>query len=188
MVHRKNISIVLAVLTVVWSVGCASRPEEAIKQAQKAMDEAKEVQASDFAPGDWKSAQEAWDEAQAALAKQSYGEASGHLIQAKSRFEKARNIAKANREDVKREVGTLQSAVNRRFEAVKDVFGSGKIKGKALKDLEGAYQETQKSVEKLNTDMLNDRLTDAKKEADTAMLKLNELQKQVAAVNRKLVF
>ena len=127
MASLRQLSILLAVLGSGWFLGCASRPEEAIREAQQAMDEARAVQAPNFAPGDWKSAQDAWDAAQAALAKQSYGQASSHLMQAKSRFEKARNIARAKRDDVKKEVGTLQSAVNKRFSAAKDLFASGKI-------------------------------------------------------------
>jgi hypothetical protein len=185
---QKRYPVILAVLALGWFVGCASRPEEAIKQAQKAMDEAAAVQASQFAPGDWKSAQDAWDEAQKALSSQRYGEASGHLMQAKSRFEKARNVARSKRDVMKNEVGTLQGAVNRRFEAVKEVFGSGKIRGKALKELDASYQDLQKSVEEMNTDMLNERFLEAKKKAEGVVLQLNELQKKVAVVDKKLIF
>ncbi len=177
-----------AVLTTGWFLGCASRPEEAIKQAQKAMDEAKQEQAADFAPGDWKSAQAAWDEAQAALAKQSHGDAATHLVQAKNRFERARNIARAKRDDVRKDAGVLQSAVNQRFAAAKELFGSGRIKGKALNALKEPYQETEAVVEKVNGDMLNDRLLEAQTGAKAAMQKLDELQKKMASLDKKLAF
>ncbi len=184
----RRCAAIWVVLTTGCFLGCASRPEEAIKQAQKAMDEARQEQAADFAPGDWKSAQEAWDEAQAALGQQSYSDAKGHLARAKSRFEKARNIARAKREGVRNDIGALQSAVNQRFAAAKELFGSGRIKGKALNALKEPYRETEAAVERVNTEMLNDRLLQAQSEAKVAMQKLNDLQKKLAAVDKRLGF
>ena len=67
--------------------GCGSRPDEQLALAQKAMDQAKEQRAAEFAPSEWRNAEDAWQKAQALLASESYGEAGTLFLRAKSRYE-----------------------------------------------------------------------------------------------------
>lgn len=170
---------------VVSSLSCASRPDEAIKLAQTAMEEAKQEEASDFAPGDWKSAQKAWDDAQTALAKQRYSEAATLLTTSKSRFEKARTIAKAKREDVRKEVSVMQNAVNMRFSALKNGITVSKLSGKSMKDLNDSCQDVEAAIDKFNAEVLNDKLIQARPSGQAALHKLNEVEKKLASLTKR---
>ena len=106
-------SALLTVLFVVTSgSACSSRPDEQIKVAEKAMEQAKEQRAEEFAQSDWANAQQVWEQAQSQLKNERYGEAGTLLLRAKSRFEKARDIAKAKRDAVLKEAQELQKAVD----------------------------------------------------------------------------
>ncbi len=77
----------LALLTVLFVVtsgsACSSRPDEQIKVAEKAMEQAKEQRAEEFAQSDWANAQQVWEQAQSQLKNQRYGEAGTLLLRSK---------------------------------------------------------------------------------------------------------
>ncbi len=168
-----------ALLLVLSTLSCASRPDEALKLAQAAMEQARQEQAADFAPSDWKSAQKAWDDAQAALAKQRYSEAAALLTTCKSRFEKAKTISKAKRDDARNEVSVLQNAVNTRFNVLKDSLGKSRLSGKALKELTQSCQDLEVAVGKFNSEVLADQLIQAKSSGQAAIARLAEIEKKL---------
>jgi superfamily I DNA and RNA helicase len=175
---------VLGMLLVVSSLGCASRPDEALKLAQTAMEQAKQEQAADFAPSDWKSAQKAWDDAQAALARQRNSEAAALLTTCKIRFEKARAISKAKRDDVRKEVSLMQSTVNTRFSALKDSVSKSRLTGKAQKDLTQSCQDVETAIDKFNTEVLSDQLIQARTSGQVALGKLNEAERKLIQLTK----
>jgi len=170
------------------SLSCASRPDEAIKLAQTAMQEAQQEQASDFAPGDWKSAQKAWDDAQTALTKQRYGEAATLLATSKSRFEKARTIAKAKREEVRKNVSTMQNTVNTRLNVLKNNISKSKLSGKSLRDLNDSCREVEAAIDRFNTEVLDDKLIQARSSGQVALQKLNEVEKKLAPSTKSPIY
>ncbi|HYK87863.1 MAG TPA: hypothetical protein VE398_03790 [Acidobacteriota bacterium] len=173
-----------ATLPIISMLGCASRPDEALKLAQTAMEEAKQEQAADFATADWKSAQKAWDDAQAALARQSYSEAAALLTTCRSRFEKARNISKAKRGDVRKEISLMQSTVNARFSVLKDHISKFKLSGKTQKELSQSCQDVETAIDKFNSEALNDQLIQAKSSGQAALEKLNQVEKRVGSLTK----
>jgi hypothetical protein len=172
-------SALLVVLLIASCLGCASRPDEALKAAQTAMENAEHEHAADFAPGDWKSAQEVWTEAQAALAAQRYSEAAALLATSKSRFEKAGTIAKAKRDDVRQEVTLVQHTANTRLGALKQTVDAKRLSGRAQRDLAQALKDAEESIEKLNTEVLNDQLLMARTSGQTALERLNDVEKKL---------
>lgn len=179
---------VFALLLVVSSLGCASRPDEALKLAQTAMEQARQEQAADFAPRDWKSAQKAWDDAQAALAKQRHSEAAALLTTCKSRFEKARTISKAKRDEVRKEVSLMQNTVNSRFSALKDGVSKSRLSGKVQKDLTQSCQDVGAAIDRFNTEVLNDQLIQARSSGPVALGKLNEVEKKLIHLTKGKAF
>jgi len=180
MKHLQGFPAALSALLLVLScLSCASRPDEALKLAQAALEQAKQEQAADFAPSDWKSAQEAWDDAQAALAKERYSEAAALLTTCKSRFEKARTISKAKRDDVRREVGLMQNAVNMRFNVLKNNLSKSRLSGKALKELTQSFQDLEVAVDKFNSEVLADQLIQAKSSGQAVLTRLAEVEKKL---------
>jgi hypothetical protein len=160
-------------------MSCASRPDEALKLAQTAMEQARQEEAADFAPGDWKSAQKAWDDAQTALARQRYSEAERLLTTCRSRFEKARGISRAKRDDARKEIVLIQNNVNTRLGVLKQNISRSRLSGKAQKDIAQSCQEVEAAVDKLNTEVLNDQLIKARASGQAALGKLNEVEKKL---------
>jgi hypothetical protein len=173
-----------ALLLILCCVSCASRPDEALKQAQAAMEEARQEEAADFAPGDWKSAQKAWDDAQTALTRGRYSEAAALLTTSRSRFEKARTISKAKRDDVRKEVLLVQNTVNTRFSVLKQNISTTRLSGKAQKDLAQCCQEVESSIDKLNSEVLNDHLIQARTLGQAALGKLNEAETKLHSLTK----
>ncbi len=171
-------------LFVVSMLGCASRPDEALKLAQDAMDAAKQESAADFAAADWKSAEKAWNDAQTALSSQRYTEAATLLTTARSRFEKARTIAKAKRDVVSQEVSMVQNTVNTRLSALKNRFEASKVTGKPKKELGDSLGDLELAVDKFNSEVLNGKLIEARASGQTALQKLNELEKSLSPGSR----
>src|SRR5262245_39344683 len=95
--------------------GCSGRPDEQIQLAQKALNQAKEQHAAEFAPSEWKAAEQSWQEAQEVLGRERFSEATSLLIKAKARYEKARDVAKSKRGVVLKEVKGQQSAIDIRY-------------------------------------------------------------------------
>ncbi len=174
-----------ALLLVVSSLSCASRPEEQLKVAQTAMEQAMQEEATDFAPSDWKSAQKAWDGAQAALANQRYSEAATLLTTCRSRFEKAQTISKAKRDDVRKEVRLTQNAVNTNFSALKERISKSRLSGKAQKDFTPSLQDLEAAIEKLDSEVLADHVAQARSSGQAALVKLAEVEKKLDSLTKR---
>ena len=174
-----------ALLPVVFCLSCASRPDEAIKLAQTAMDEAKQVQASDLAPGDWKVAQKAWDDAQEALSKQQYPRAASLLATAKSRFGKAQAIAKANGEAVGKEVNALQNTVNKRLTSLRSSLATTRASSRTMADLKQICQEAESASSKFNDEVLGGQLIKARASGQAALQKLQAAEKLLLSASKR---
>jgi hypothetical protein len=172
----------------VFFFGCNSRPDEALKLAQQAMEQARQEQAGEFASGDWKSAEKAWNDAQTALKNQRYGEAAALLTTSKSRFEKAGTIAKAKREEVRKEDMAMQNAANRRLSVLRDELNSIRVSPRAKSDLVNAFRDVESIVDKLNTEMLNEQLVQARSSGQNALRKLTEVEQKVASVTKTPIY
>ncbi len=163
------IAIVLCLSLALACFGCAGRPEEQLQQAQKALDLAKEEHAEEFAPAEWKNAQEAWDQAQTALTQGQYSSAYTTLVRAKSRLERAHTIAKGRRDIVRQEVEQMQAMLQERYTTLKtDVAASKRISGPIRKKLEASYEGINQVIEKLRSQINQGDYTPAKKTAESA--------------------
>jgi len=175
----------LALLTVLLLVAsgsaCSSRPDEQMKLAEKAMEQAKEQRAEEFAQSDWANAQQVWEQAQSQLKNQRYGEAGTLLLRAKSRFEKARDIAKAKRDAVLKEAQELQKAVDLRYKALKtDVEGNvAKLSPARKKSLEDSFKDIDKGIEKVQADIKAGEYSRARTTGQTAIRRVFEAEKEL---------
>ncbi len=176
--HRFLIEFgVLLLILSTW--GCASRPDEDLKAAQAALDEAKAQQSEEFAQADWKSAMEAWDAAQAALAKSSYGDAKAQLMKAKGRFDKAGAIAKAKRDTILQEVVALQTTLTNRYNSYKGTLERVSLTGSAKKDIDQITANLDASLGKLNSEINAGQATEARATGQEALKVLNDLEKKL---------
>jgi|WetSurSiteA1Bulk_404760.scaffolds.fasta_scaffold08680_3 hypothetical protein len=115
---RFYVSLSLLILLALY--GCGGSSEVEMKQAQRAMDKAKDLHADDLAPTDFQQAQKAWDHAQAAEKEGKTGTAKVLFTSAKIFFGKAADIAKAKRDAMIRELDAMQLTIGRNFDQVKN--------------------------------------------------------------------
>jgi hypothetical protein len=177
--------ILLVLILSICSVGCASKPTEQLQLAQKAMEQAKEQHAEEFAAADWKTAQQAWEDAQSLIAKQSYGEAASLLLRAKSRFEKARDIAKAKRDDLRREVENNRKTINVRYEGLKSSMAAAKFPPAARKSLGESCGEIDKAIQKLQKEFDQGEYSQARYTAQTTLRQVYEAEKELEKSGKK---
>jgi hypothetical protein len=141
----------LCVFLILSLYGCASKPDEQIKLAQDAMKEAVDQFADQYAPGEWKGAKEFWDQAQAQLEKQQYAGARETLLRAKTRFLKARDVAKTERESMLKQVKDIQANVEGRYSAFKAAMPPAKLTPAVRKDFQAACADIDKRIADVNT-------------------------------------
>lgn len=146
MTNSFRFSIVFCVFLGLWCFGCASRPDEQLKLATDAMNQAIEQRAEQYAPGDWKSAKEIWDQANDQLAKQNYASAATSLVTAKARFTKARDIAKSERESTLKQVKDIQASIEIQYATFKAGMTNPKTPAAAKKQIQTACADIDKRI------------------------------------------
>jgi hypothetical protein len=184
-IPKKSIQIPSALAFFAFFLGCSSMPDEELKLAQQAMDQAKKEEAAVFASGDWTSAEKAWNEAQTSLQNQRYTDAKSHLSTSRSRYEKALKIAKANREEVRQQVMTVQTAAGKRLSVLREELASLKIPARSQKEMADSVRDLESIVDKLNTELLNEQIAQARSSGQIAMQKLGEVEKKLASIGKK---
>jgi hypothetical protein len=150
MINSFRLAITTCVLLTLACYGCASRPDEQIKAATDAMNQAMDQRADQYAPGDWKSAKEIWDQAQSELAAQRYAAAGEDFLRAKARFLKVRDIAKSERESMQKQAMDFKANVDSTYPALKAAINAAKLTGAAKKEFQAACADIDKRIELLN--------------------------------------
>ena len=160
---------------------CASRPDEQLNLAQKAMDQAKAEHASEFAPADWEAAQQSWNQAQGLLEKQSYSEAGTLLAKSKARFEKARNVAKSKRDALMKEIQGQQKAIELRYKSLKADLdaNAAKLSAPRKKSLEDSCKDIDKGIEKGQAEVEQGAYTEAKNTVQMTIRKVFEAEREL---------
>jgi hypothetical protein len=176
MKYSRRSSFVLGVLMALGWAGCASYPEEQVKLAQAAMEEANKLQAEAFASANYEDAKKAWDEAQAQLSQQKYGLAAASLARAKSRFEKARDIAKANRETVLEGLNRSQLGINVNYTNLKTSIVTARMSSTLKTTMEESCRQIDQQVEKLTMEIFQGDYVRAQSTAKEALRLVNEAQ------------
>ena len=184
----KHTPLTLVPLTFALSISflaCSSPPTEQLEAARKAMQQAKEQHADEFASSDWKNAQQAWDEAQSLIAKQKYTDAGELLIRAKSRFDKARDIARAKREELRKDIEGKRKTIDIRYEGLKSALAAEKFPPAAKKKLNESCQEIDKGIAKLKLEFDQGDYTLAMNTAMFTMRQVYEVEKEVEKSGKK---
>jgi hypothetical protein len=178
----RSLPYVLSVLLLVLaSISCASSPDAELQLVQTAMEEAQAQQAADFAAADWQDAMQVWNEAQTALADQSYSNAKALLITAKIRFEKVGSIAKAKRESVLQEVQILQTTLNKGLDSLKSSIATSRFSPNRRKEFDEAAKEVEFTIMQFNAEMDKGDIARARISGQEAIKKLNEVQLKLAS-------
>jgi len=171
--------VALTIVLALPFVSCSSPPTEQIQAAQKAMQQAQEQHAQEFAPADWKNAQQAWDDAQSLITRQKYADAAQLLMRAKSRFDKARDIARAKREDLRRDIEGKRKTIDTRYENLKSALSAQKLPPAAKKKLNESCQGIDQGADKLKLEFDQGDYTQALNTAMITMRQVYEAEKEM---------
>ena len=150
---RIRFCISLSLIALLASYGCGGGSSEMdMKQAQKAMDQAKSLHADDLAPTDFQQAQKTWAHAQAAVKEGKMDTAKVLFVSAKIYFNKSAVIAKAKRDALSRELSAMQLMISSNFDKVKSDLSkndlSPKLQGQ-VKAIASEVEEGNASISKL---------------------------------------
>jgi hypothetical protein len=179
MTNSIRAAITTCVLLAFFCYGCASRPDEQIKTATDAMNQAIEQRAEQYAPSEWKSAQEIWATAQGQLSKQSWSLAAGSLETAKARFLKARDIAKNERDSVFAEVKAMQANIDSNYATFKAGMSNPKVSAAAKKDYRAACADIDKRIVIINSELSQGGYIEAKATAQETLQAIYYNQKKL---------
>ena len=160
---------------------CSGKPVEYIERTEKAMQQAKEEHAEDFAAEDWKAGEESMRAAQGLLEKEKWGEATTALLRAKSRFEKARDVAKGHRAAAIQEIEGTKKTAEMRCKALKDALDASgkKLAAAKRKEFEEACKSADETIAKVGTQLQNGQYGDAKLLAGSTLREVWEVQKEL---------
>jgi hypothetical protein len=146
-------SLLVCVCLILSCTGCASRPDEQIKLAEDAMNQALEQFAEQYAPDEWKSAKEIWDQAQQELADERFSAAAASFTTAKARLLKATEVAKENRASMQKTVLDYQANIQDSYDKFKSDASGAKLSGAARKEYETACADIDKRISLIETQM-----------------------------------
>jgi hypothetical protein len=149
--HR--ISLALSIILILSLAGCAARPDEQIAQATTAREEAIEQRAEKFAAADWAHAEEIWEEARSLLAEESFSGLGGVFLRAKSRYEKARDIAKSKRDVLLQQIQEKKHILESSYGELKSRMEKARLSAARKKDLEDCCAELTRTLEKLEKEI-----------------------------------
>ena len=178
----------LIVLTLAFLVfACSGKPVEQIQMTEKAMQQAKDEHAEEFAPEDWKVGETAWNDAQSKIEKEKWGEATTALLKAKTRFEKARDVAKGKRAAAIQEIEGTKTTAEKRCKALKESLeASGKkLSAAKRKEFEEACKSAEEKIAKVATQLQNGQYNDAKYLAGSTLREVWEAQKELDSLTGK---
>jgi len=134
------LSIILVLLA---AYGCGGSSEVEMKQARRAMEEAKSLYTENFAPSDFQKAQTAWDHAQAAEKEGKTGAAKVLFTSARIFFNKAADISKAKQEALSRELDSMQLLIGRNFDQVKSDLANNNLSPKQQGQVKAIVSEVE---------------------------------------------
>jgi hypothetical protein len=179
MTNSIRAALTTCVLLAFFCYGCASRPDEQIKNATEAMNLAIEQRAEQYAPNEWKSANDMWDTAQRQLSSQSWAAAAGSLETAKARFLKARDVAKNERDSMLAEVKAMQTNIDSTYATFKAGMSNPKLSAATKKDYLAACADIDKRIGILNSLLSQGGYVEAKATAQETLQSIYYNQKKL---------
>jgi hypothetical protein len=124
---QKRFFISLSFLVLLASYGCGGSSEVEMRQAQQAMDKAKDLHADNLASTEFQQAQKAWDHAQSAEKAGKTDTAKVLFSSAKIYFGKAADIAEARQASLSRELSAMQLLIKSNFEQVQSDLSMNRL-------------------------------------------------------------
>jgi hypothetical protein len=147
-----------------------------MKEAQAAMGQAKAFHADNLAPADFQQAQKSWDHAQAAEKEGKTAAAKVLYTNAKIYSGKAADIAKAKKEDMSRELSSMQGVINNNLDQVRSDVASKNLSPKQHDQVEAITSEVEKDNATISKLVIQEDLRKAIETAKNVQTKIYHAQ------------
>ena len=170
---RSLLSLCIALGLAFAVAGCAQPPEEELKAAQTAVDQAKAAEADVYAPDTYRSAVNANNEAISKSAAKDYEGAKASAAQAKQLAERAASEARTNKSQITNEA---QAIINRVAPGISDTRGSlgstprGKGADDDLDQLNADLSQAEADLSSARSSLNGGKAKDARPEIRTGAL------------------
>jgi outer membrane PBP1 activator LpoA protein len=168
-----------AVLASLLFAGCSTKPADELQMAGVAMEGARSVEASKYAPQGWEKAQMQWQEAAALIRMGHYSEARSVLVDAIASFNDAQETAKRTYEKCQIESKALLDSAETRLEKIEQVSQSSQTKPFVRRRVEASLPNLDAKIAAMKTEM------DAK-EYRTARRDGQEVDHYMAGLEKRL--
>jgi hypothetical protein len=156
-----------------------------MKEAQKAMDEAKNLHVDNLAPTDFQQAQKTWDHAQAAEKEGKTATAKVLFVSAKIYFGKAADIAKSKQDALSRELSTIQLMISSNLDQVKSDLSKGNLSPKQQGRVKAIVSEVEESKASISELVIQEDLLKAVATAKDVQTKIYNAQLILAGKKAK---
>ena len=135
MKRLKTGGMVFGMLALLIGIGCASAPRREMKQAAKAIEEAKEMGAQAYASSELQAVRELWDEMQTKIEAKDYQAAKQLALQVEEQAKALKTLAKTRRAEARRDAMIAIEGAREAFEAVQAALDSAAALGASGKRL-----------------------------------------------------
>lgn len=144
---------VWAVFAFIVLAGCSSKPVDELKMAAIAMNDARNVDASEFAPKDWERAQAQYREANGLITMGRYSEARGVLIDSIASYNDAKDTAEHYVEDLQIQIKALQSSAETNLKKIEKGCENSNVKQSVRKRIEAALPRLDEKLSAIKAEV-----------------------------------
>jgi len=141
---------ILIVLASLVLAACSTMPVDELKMAGDAMNNANNVEASEYATHEWKRAEMQRQEANALIHMGRYSEARTVLVEAIASYKEAQAKAKERVEGLQVEIKALQSSAETELKKIEEASESSKVKPSVRRRLEAALPRLDEKISAMN--------------------------------------
>lgn len=142
-----------AVLASLLISGCSTKPVDELQMAGVAMEGARSVEASKYAPQGWEKAQMQWQEADDLIHMGRYSEARSVLIDAVASFKDAQETAKRTYDKCRIESTALLDSAGTRLGKIEQVSQSPKTKPFVRRQVEASLPNLDAKIAAMKAEM-----------------------------------
>lgn len=135
MTRLKTGGMVFGMLALLLGVSCAGAPRREMKQASKAIEEAREMGAETYASSELQAVQELWNDMEAKIEAKDYETAKQLALQVEEQAKVLKKLAKARRAEARRDAMIALEGAQEAFEAVQAALDSAAALGASGKRL-----------------------------------------------------
>jgi len=179
MKHSRIFCLLIILSLAIFLSACSTRPTAMIQQAEEARTEAAAEHAELFAPDDWSAAESDWKAASEKVDAKSYGEANTLLLKAKTRYDKAKSLAKGKRETAEKDLAAAQTTANIRLKKdLKENPAVQRLSAARKSALDGIVKEIEDSISKVTTLVQNGQYEEARVLIGNTQRRIWEVQQE----------